>query len=151
MDLFQECPTCAAKTGMPDLCPSCINNRNVILKLREGIEPQAQPVGMSRIHQELENGIVKSIKKGDVFKIPYASQIDISPEMKQAYANIDFAKVYVEITALLEKELAQKVVNKIITEMGTDIKKLMSHNEIREDFKYLMRKGVDAIMEKVKE
>ena len=50
----------------------------------------------------------------------------------------------------LEEELAEKIVNKIITEMGTDIKRLMENNSIREDFRFLMRKGVEAIMEKVK-
>jgi len=35
--------------------------------------------------------------------------------------------------------------------MGTDIKKLMENNSIREDFRYMMRKGVESILEKVKE
>lgn len=104
-----------------------------------------------KIIDAMENGIVKAIAAGDIFKFPYEGKIDLSAEMRQAYKNIDYPKVYGRITELLEEELAQKVVNKIITEMGTDIKKLMSNNEIREDFKFLMRKGVETIMEKVKE
>jgi hypothetical protein len=104
-----------------------------------------------RIEQALEVGLIKQIQSGDVFKLGYDSKIDASAELKQAYKNIDFQKVYARITELLEEELAQKIVNKIITEMGTDIKALMCNNEIREDFKYLMRKGVEAIMEKVKQ
>ncbi len=104
-----------------------------------------------KIINAIESAMVKAIVSGDVFKIPYDSKIDVSAEMRQAYKNIDYSKVYARITGLLEEKLAQKVVNKVITEMGTDIKKLMSNNEIRDDFKFLMRKGVETIMEKVKE
>lgn len=104
-----------------------------------------------KIMQAVENGMVKAIQNGEIFKIPYDSKIDLSDEMRKAYRAIDYERVYAEITVLLEKELAQKIVNKVITEMGNDIKKLMSNNEIREDFKYLMRKGVEHIMNKVKQ
>lgn len=104
-----------------------------------------------RIEQALEIGLIKAIQSGDVFKLGYDSKIDASVELKQAYKNINYEKVYARITELLEEELAQKIVNKIVTELGTDIKSLMCNNEIREDFKYLMRKGVETIMEKVKE
>lgn len=104
-----------------------------------------------RIEQAMENALVDMVRKGDAFKIDYDKKIDVSKELKQAYANIDYAKVYKRITEKLEEELAEKIVNKIVTEMGTDIKNLMSNNSIREDFKFLMRKGVETIMEKVKE
>lgn len=103
-----------------------------------------------RIIQALENGIIKSLQSGEMFKFPYDGKIDVTNELKQAYRNINYEKVYARITELLEEELAQKIVNKIITEMGNDIKKLMSNAEIRDDFKFLMRKGVETIMEKVK-
>ena len=106
---------------------------------------------VERIQQAFENAMIKTIQSGDVFKLPYDSKIDVSHELRRAYEKIDYAKVYNRITSLLEEELAQKIVNKVITEMGTDIKKLMENNSIREDFKFLMRKGVETIMEKVKE
>jgi len=104
-----------------------------------------------RIEQALEVGLIKQIQSGDVFKLGYDAKIDASAELKQAYKNINYLKVYARITELLEEELAVKIVNKIISEMGNDIKALMCNNEIREDFKFLMRKGVEAIMENVKE
>lgn len=105
----------------------------------------------TRIEQALENGLVEVIKKGDVFNIPYQNKIDASSELRKAYQRIDYTKVHARITELLEEELAQKVVNKIITEMGTDIKKLMENATVRDDFRFLMRKGVEEIMKKVKE
>ncbi len=104
-----------------------------------------------RIEQAMENAIVDMVRKGEPFKIDYNNKIDISQELKTAYKNIDYAKVYALVTEKLQEELAEKIVNKIVTEMGTDIKRLMENNSIREDFRFLMRKGVEAIMEKVKE
>jgi hypothetical protein len=104
-----------------------------------------------RIELAMENAIVDMVRKGEPLKIDYTNKIDISAELKQAYKNIDYTKVYARITEKLEEELAEKIVNKIITEMGTDIKRLMENNSIREDFRFLMRKGVESIMEKVKE
>jgi len=34
---FQECPTCAAKTGMPILCDSCLHNRQAIAIMKEAL------------------------------------------------------------------------------------------------------------------
>src|SRR5262245_29303195 len=36
---FQECAACAAKPGMPVLCPSCLHNRAVISALQERLPP----------------------------------------------------------------------------------------------------------------
>ena len=105
----------------------------------------------TRIDQALENGLVEVIRKGDVFTIPYQNKIDASAELRKAYEKIDYGKVHARITELLEEELARKVVNKIITEMGTDIKKLMENATVRDDFRFLMRKGAEEIMKKVKE
>lgn len=104
-----------------------------------------------RLQQAFEYAMLDTIKKGDIFKMPYESRIDVSSELKKAYSLIDYPRVYKRITELLEEELAQKIVNKIVSEMGTDIKKLMESASIREDFRYLMRKGVENILEKVKE
>ena len=103
-----------------------------------------------RIEQEIENGLIRKIKTGEMFDIPYGSRIDVSLELKKCYEKIDYSKVYEKITILLEEELAKKIVNKIVTEMGTDIKQLMYNQTIRDDFRFMLRKGVEEIMEKVK-
>jgi hypothetical protein len=105
----------------------------------------------NRIEQAIENGLVEKIRKGDLFEVPYNERVNIGPELRKAYERIDYNKVYARITELLEEELARKVVNKIITEMGTDIKKLMENATVREDFRFLMRSGVTEILKKVKE
>lgn len=104
-----------------------------------------------RIDQAMENAIVKMIGSGDGFKIEYSDRINVADVFKKAYARINFDKVQKKITELLEVELATKIVNKIITEMGTDIKQMMSNATIRDDFKFMLRRGVTDILERVKE
>ena len=104
-----------------------------------------------RIQLAVEDALIKMIRSGDAFKIDYNNKIDCGAEFRKAYAAIDFKRVYSRISELLEEELAQKIVNKIITEMGTDIKNLMSNATVRDDLRFLMRKGVEAITEKVKD
>lgn len=101
-----------------------------------------------RIQQALENAIIKFVQSGNFLAIDYQNRIDISGELRKAYERVDYKKVYAKITELLEEELAQKIVNKIVTEMGTDIKKLMENATVRDDFRFLMRKGVEEIMQK---
>ena len=97
----------------------------------------------------IENALFTQIKKGDFFKLDYQDRINFSPMLQDAYKRIDYDKVRDLITKNLEEVIAEKVVNKIVTEMGTDIKSLMCKAEIREDFKYMMRKGVEKVLEKV--
>jgi hypothetical protein len=107
-------------------------------------------IDTSRIEQSIESAIIKLIQNGEAFKIDYNNRIDISQEMKQIYASLDRSKLFTRIKELIEEELAQKLVNKLLTEMGTDIKNLMSNATIRDDFKYLLRKAVDDLLQKVK-
>ena len=102
-----------------------------------------------RLQQAVENALIGIIRSGDAFKLPYENRIDLGSDLEKAYKLIDYEKVYTKVTSLLEEEIAKKIVNKIVTEMGNDMKKLMSNTEIREDFKYFMRKGVEKILDKV--
>ena len=103
---------------------------------------------LNRIEQAIENKVIDSIARGTVMEMPYRL-IDGTPYVKKAFEKIDMDKVMEEVTERLQHEIAEKIVNKVVTEMGTDIKELMSHKEIRDDFKYMLRKNVDLIFEKI--
>lgn len=103
-----------------------------------------------RIIQALENALVNAVNKGEAFTIAYQNRTDISPQLNEAFKRINFERVIDLVVARMEEELAEKMVNKIITEMGTDIKKLMENNSTREDFRFLLRKGVEEILGRVK-
>ena len=103
-----------------------------------------------KLQEAIERALIKKLSDGDAFKLEYPDRIDCSKELKQAYANINYERLYALITQKLEEELATKIVNKIVTEMGTDIKKLMENATVRDDFRFLLRKGVESILEKIK-
>lgn len=104
---------------------------------------------MNRIEQAIEERVIKSIKEGSVVQMPY-NFIDGKPYLEKAFMNINMDKVIEEVTERLQHELAEKIVSKIVTEMGTDIKELMSHADIREDFRYMLRKNTEEILNKLK-
>jgi hypothetical protein len=103
-----------------------------------------------KIEKAFETAIIKMIQNGEALKLPFDKRIDISNELHSALSAIDYDRVRSNITELLETELAQKIVNKIVTEMGNDIKKLMENATIRDDFRFLLRKGVETILERVR-
>lgn len=105
----------------------------------------------NRIQQATEDAIVKMIREGNTLKMDYDRRIDVSSEMRKVHSQVNWEKVFVRVKELLEEEIAQKMVNKIVTEMGTDIKTLMSNATVRDDFKFLMRKGVNDILQKIKQ
>ena len=50
---FRECPECAAKSGSPDLCPSCVHNRMLIEHLYDQISRYGKQIGVLRTVLEL--------------------------------------------------------------------------------------------------
>ena len=103
-----------------------------------------------QIQSALEGALLKVIRSDTIFTMPYEKRIDASDMIRKAYALVDYNRVIEKMKAQLEQELAEKIVNKIITEMGTDVKHLMSNATVRDDLKFFMRKGVDEVLQKVK-
>ena len=104
-----------------------------------------------KILQELENSLIRLIQKGDAFDIPYGKRIDVSKDLNEVYKKLDFDRIFGLIKDKLEEAIATKIVNKISTEMGNDMKTLMSNASIREDIKFFLRSGVQKILDAVKE
>ena len=61
----------------------------------------------------------------------------------------DIEKVKERIISRLEEEMADKIVNKIVTEFSNDIKQIMCNRELREDLRYYMRTKIEEINDKV--
>ena len=101
------------------------------------------------ITRAIESALLSKIKSGDVFTMNYQDRVDFSPYLKEAFKKIDYTRVMKLMTENLEEVIAEKVVNKVVTEMGNDLKALMCKAEIREDFKYFMRQGVETILGRV--
>jgi len=105
---------------------------------------------LQKIEHAVETAILKEIHSGNVFTIPYANRVDISGEFNKAHRNLDYDRIFARMGELLEEEIARKIVNKIVTEMAGDIKKLMGNPAVRDDLRFFMRSGVQKILDNVK-
>jgi len=109
----------------------------------------------SEFHEKLiqciESSLFKFISNGEFFQNNYQNRIDVMPLVKNVYNKMDHERLEKLIISNLEEAVAKKIVDKITTEMGTDIKQLMSNATIRDDFRFYMRTEVQRILDKVRE
>lgn len=69
--------------------------------------------------------------------------------LKNVMKKIDIEKVKEKIISRLEEQMADKIVNKMVTEFSNDIKQIMCNRELREDLRYYMRTKIEEINDKV--
>ena len=79
----------------------------------------------------------------------YTKSYDVKGFIEQVWKQIDVNAIREEVISEIQHIIAQTIVHKMQTEIGTDVKAVMSNATIREDFKYMMRKMTEQILEKV--
>lgn len=98
----------------------------------------------------IQKKIINDISKQDLIKINYDNRYEVPYEvLKECYENIDIEKVKERIISRLEEEMADKIVNKMVTEFSNDIKQIMCNRELREDLRYYMRTKIKEINDKL--
>ena len=98
----------------------------------------------------IQKKIINDISKQDLIKINYDNRYEVPYEiLKKCHEKIDIEKVKEKIISRLEEEMADKIVNKMVTEFSNDIKKIMCNRELREDLRYYMRTKIKEINDKV--
>ena len=98
----------------------------------------------------IQKKIINDISKQDFIKINYDNRCEVPYEvLKECYEKIDIEKVKEKIISRLEEEMADKIVNKMVTEFSNDIKQIMCNRELREDLRYYMRTKIEEINDKV--
>lgn len=98
----------------------------------------------------IQKKIINDISKHDLIKISYDNRYEVPHEiLKECYEKIDIEKVKEKIISRLEEEMADKIVNKMVTEFSNDIKQIMCNRELREDLRYYMRTKIKEINDKV--
>lgn len=103
-----------------------------------------------RFNDLIQKKIINDISKQDLIKINYDNRYEVPYEvLKECYEKIDIEKVKEKIISRLEEEMADKIVNKMVTEFSNDIKQIMCNRELREDLRYYMRTKIKEINDKV--
>jgi hypothetical protein len=105
----------------------------------------------NRIMQAIEDSVVQEIRKGEIFQLKYSERIDLMPYAKTIFEKLDMKRIESLVIAQMEEVVAEKVVNKFVTEMGTDMKKLFENATIREDIRFYMRKNIEEMLDAIKE
>lgn len=80
----------------------------------------------------------------------YTKSYDVKGFINQVWKEIDLEAIRKEVMEKIQHIIAQTIVNKMQTEIGTDVKAVMSNASIRDDFKYMLRKMTEEILEKIK-
>jgi hypothetical protein len=88
---------------------------------------------------DIQRKILIDIQKEKIVQFDYGSRLTIPQDIiKKAFANIDQDKIIAKVKENIEDEIAKTIVHKLLTEVGTDTKQLMSNNDTRQQLKYLV-------------
>ena len=79
----------------------------------------------------------------------YTQSYDVKGFIEQVWKEIDVQAIRKEVKDEIQHIIAQTIVNKMQTEIGTDVKAVMSNANIRDDFKYMLRKMTEEILKNV--
>ena len=81
----------------------------------------------------------------------YTQSYDVRGFINTVWKEIDLEAIRKEVKEEIQHIIAQTIVNKMQTEIGTDVKAVMSNANIRDDFKYMLRKMTEEILNSVKQ
>jgi hypothetical protein len=94
-----------------------------------------------------EAAIIKIIREGTWVQPSYQNRVQLPAQfMEEVWALVDTDKVKQELAHNIEKELANRLVNFIATELATDIKSVLSVKERREAIRAYVRKNLNQIV-----
>lgn len=94
--------------------------------------------------QKIHNSIFNQVQKAEFVDTGYNSNKIKLPQtlMEECYKNIDMENLKKKITQRLEDEVADKIVNKMLTEYANDVKQIMSNTELREELRGILRSKI---------
>jgi hypothetical protein len=99
-----------------------------------------------QMQQAIEQTVVKQIRDGKGVGIPYGA-VEVPPSfIRECWELVDQENLKKEIAKILEKELAQRIVNKFESEVANDIKQVLSDKEQRENVRAYIRKNISTLI-----
>ena len=93
--------------------------------------------------QEVKNHVYAS-------RDSYTQSYDVRGFINQVWKEIDLEAIRKEVREDIQHIIAQTIVNKMQTEIGNDVKAVMSNTTVRDDFKFMLRKMTEEILSKIK-
>lgn len=88
----------------------------------------------------VQGSIIKKLSDDSLFEINYNDRVKIgSDKIREVYSLVDWNKIMGIVREKIELHIADKIVNNLATELGTDIKQIMCNTELREDLRATLR------------
>ena len=91
--------------------------------------------------QIIQNSILNQARKAEFIDTGFGgTKLKLPPEfLLECYRRINMDVLQNRIVERLEREVADKVVNKMVTEFSNDVKQIMSNVELREELRGILR------------
>jgi hypothetical protein len=111
--------------------------------------PQPTPTFEEQVAGAAQRAVIKFIGDPSTWLLPnYEGRMKVPPSwIAECWRLVDSKKVQLEVAKLIEAELAQRIFNAMATELGTDVKQVLSVQERREMIRALVRDNLDAILQ----
>lgn len=94
-----------------------------------------------QLMQSVQHAVLDQVRKGEWVKLPRwesALPIDVST-LRSLLTRVDMARVQELVVPKIEQMVADAMIQSVATEIATDVKKIMSNQEIREDLRATIR------------
>lgn len=93
-----------------------------------------------QLAQSIQHTVIDFIRKGDWLKLDYGAKINLdSAWLKNMHDQVDMNQVMQIVRSQVEQKMADNIMNSMATEIGHDIKSIMSNQELREDIRSSIR------------
>jgi hypothetical protein len=94
----------------------------------------------SRLVSAFEDSVVKMVRDGGFVQPNYEARMKIDPAFIRAcYDKIDKARVIALVVERGEEHMANAIFNGMATELTSDVKRILSNVELREDIRAIIR------------
>ena len=104
------------------------------------------------IQQAVRDSLVKLIRSGDWLKLDYSAKLPIDATfLRRVQNSVNLDNVLAKLTENIESRIADAIFNAMATEIATDVKKIMSNTELREDVRAVLRAKIRNVAEAVKQ
>lgn len=93
-----------------------------------------------KIQQAVEDSVIQTVRKADWLRIDYSDRVVLPiADLRSMYNGLDMSKVMNGVKDRVEQHMIDSIMNSLATEVATDIKKILSNQELREDIRAIVR------------
>lgn len=103
-----------------------------------------------QLTEAVQQSVLKMIRDGSLVVPDYAMRAKVpAAKVQELYDSIDWNRVRALCLEKVEEHCADTILNKMATEVASDIKQVLSNKELREEVRAFIRAGIKRVGESV--